>query len=185
MIRARLSLRGGGRFIVVKETPVDGRVTVVSRGPVTPAEALTLLNAVLKPNGFTAIQQGRVLKIVKRETAKKQNIPVAFGADPESIPETDELITQVIPVKNVDASKLRQDLQPLVSADADFTANQGSNSLILTDTCANIRRIVKIIANLDQHEATASDIRIVQHWSSPTRRRRRSSITSIFSPTPA
>ena len=32
-------------FIVVKETPVDGRVTVVSRGPVTPAEALTLLNA--------------------------------------------------------------------------------------------------------------------------------------------
>ena len=40
-----------------------------------------------------------MLKIVKRETAKKQNIPVAFGADPEAIPETDELITQVIPVR--------------------------------------------------------------------------------------
>ena len=53
-------------------------------------------------------------------------------------------------------------MTPLVSADADFTANQGSNSLILTDTCANIRRIVKIISKLDQHEATASDIRIVQ-----------------------
>ena len=37
---------------------------------------------------------------------------------------------------------------------------RGSNSLILTDASANIRRIVTIVSKLDQHEATTSNIMI-------------------------
>ena len=168
-------------FIVLKDTPVDGRVTVQG-GPVTPEESLTIINAVLRTNGFTAIQQdGRILKVVKLDKAKKQNIPVHFGADPTLISSSDELITQVIPVKNVDAAKLRQDLVPLISADADFTANQGSNSLILTDSSSNILRIVKIVSNLDQHEAAASDM-LVKQLTFANATNAAKLVTSVFAP---
>jgi general secretion pathway protein D len=148
-------------FIVVKEVTVSGRVTVLSKQPVTPEEAVTLLNTVLRVNGYTAIQMGRILKITTLDSAKKESIPVHFGSDPNEIPQTDELITQVIPVRSVDAVKLKTDLQPLIGS-ADFTANAGSNSIIMTDTSANIRRVVEIIYNLDKREASANAIKVRQ-----------------------
>jgi general secretion pathway protein D len=149
-------------FVIVKDAPVDGRVTVISLQPVTADEAVTLLNTVLKANGLAAIQNGRTLRIVAREKAKKSNIPVHYGADPAAIEPTDELITQVIPIKNVDAVKLRQDLTPLIGNDADVTANGGSNAIVITDTSANIRRVVEIISTLDRHDAGTSEIRIIR-----------------------
>ncbi len=148
-------------FIVVKDQPVDGRVTVMSRQSVTPQEAVGLLDSVLKVSGFTAIQTGRVLRITTRDKAKKANIPVFFGQDPAQIKATDELITQVIPIVAVDAVKLRQDLAPLISPDTDMTSNAASNSIIITDTSANVKRVVEIIWEMDHHQVSASDIKVI------------------------
>ena len=98
-------------FVIIKEGQVDGRVTVVSKQPVTPEEAVTILNAALRANGFAAIRSGRELRIIARDKAKKSNVPVHFGADPKEIDNTDEIITQVIPIQNVDAMKLREGAQ--------------------------------------------------------------------------
>ena len=149
-------------FVIVKDAPVDGRVTVISLQPVTAEVAVALLNTVLKGNGLAAIQNGRTLRIVAREKAKKSNIPVHYGSDAGAIEPTDELITQVIPIKNVDAVKLRQDLTPLIGNDADLTANGGSNAIVITDTSANIRRVVEIISTLDRHDTATSEIRIIR-----------------------
>jgi general secretion pathway protein D len=152
-----------GGFSVIKEGPVDGRVTLESKQPVTRQEAVALLDAALKANGFAAIQLERTLKILPRDKAKKNAIPVHFGADPKDIANTDELITQVIPIKNVDANKLKEDLKPLIdSQQADVTANEASNTLVITDTSANIRRIATIIFAMDQQEGTTTEMRIVQ-----------------------
>ncbi len=149
-------------FVVVKEAPVSGRITMLSKQPVSPQEAVTLLNTVLKNSGYTAIQMDRVLKIVSRDKAKKSNIPVHFGSDPTSIANTDELITQVVPLRSVDAVKLKQDILPLVGTDADLASNAASNALIITDTSANIRRVVEIVANLDKRDATENTIKVRQ-----------------------
>jgi type II secretion system protein D len=152
-----------GGFSVIKEGPVDGRVTLESKQPVTRQEAVALLDAALKANGFAAIQLERTLKIMPRDKAKKNAIPVHFGADPADIRNTDELITQVIPIRNVDANKLKEDLKPLIdSQQADVTANEASNTLVITDTSANVRRIATIIYAMDQQEGTTTEMRIVQ-----------------------
>jgi len=149
-------------FVVVKDTPLTGRVTVLSKQPVSPEEAVTLLNAVLKTNGYTAIQAGRILTITTRDKAKKSNIPVFFGADPKQIVQSDTLITQVIPLRSVDAVKLKKDLEPLIGTDADVSSNAASNSLIITDTSTNIYRIVNIVSNLDKRDATENTIFVKQ-----------------------
>lgn len=149
-------------FIIVKETKVEGRVTLLSKQAVSPDEAVSLLNTVLKTNGYAAIQMGRVLKIVPRDTAKRSSIPVRSGSDPTKIQPTDELITQVIPIKYADAAQLRADLAPLIGAEADFTANASSNSLIVTDSAANIKRIAEIISALDTHMADSAEVKVFQ-----------------------
>src|SRR3954452_22185334 len=143
-------LSAAAGFIVIKQVPkLEGRVTLVSKQPVTPDQAIPLLNSVLKNAGYAAVQQGRTLKINSFDKTKLANIPVKTVSDPSKVEDTDELITQVIPLKGADAMQLKQDLSPLMSADADFTANASSNSLIITDTSSNIKRIVEIVKSLD------------------------------------
>jgi len=149
-------------FIVVKEVKPEGRVTLVSRQPISGEEAISLLNTVLRKNHYAAIQQDRILKIVDADAAKRLNIPVHTGSDPEKIANTDELITQVIPLKYSDATQLKTDLQPLISPDADFTSNASSNALVITDTSANVKRIVQIVADLDTSVADSIDVKVFQ-----------------------
>ncbi|HWE04381.1 MAG TPA: secretin N-terminal domain-containing protein [Tepidisphaeraceae bacterium] len=148
-------------FSVIKEASADARVTVMSMQPLTPAQAVTLLNAVLKGDGLAAVQDGRTLRIVSREKAKRGNLPVQFGADPADIEPGDGFVTQVIPIHNVDAVKLRQDLMPLIGPDADVASNSGANAVVMTDTASNVRRIVQIISLLDKREGTTSEVKII------------------------
>lgn len=176
-----LSQTGGYQFI--KESPVDGRVTITSATPVTPPQALTLLNAALKHLGLTTVEQdNKLVKIMTVDKALKSNVPVHFGADPNEIANTDEIITQVIPIKSIDAVKLKQELQGMTSSTSDFTADAGSNSLIMTDASANIKRIVKIVSQLDQQITQTTAIRIWQlRFADATSAAKL--ITSLFNPT--
>jgi len=147
---------------VIEEVSVDGRITVFSRQPLSVAEAVSLLNTVLKEKGYAAVRTGRTLTIVTLEEAKRRNIPVRSGNDPSAIADSDEMITQVIPIRYADAVRLKDDLSTLISPYADLTANQSSNALILTDTGANIRRIVQIIQALDTTMSAVTDVRVYQ-----------------------
>ena len=150
-------------FVVIRDVPVDGRVTLLSLQPVSPEQAVTLLNTILRANGLAAMQNGRTLRIVREDRARRHaDTPVHFGADPSSIDATDELITQVIPIKNVDAVKLQADLKPIIGPDADVASNAGSNAIVMTDTSANVKRVVEIINTLDKGESSQSELKVIQ-----------------------
>jgi general secretion pathway protein D len=155
-------LSAAAGFVVVKQVAPQGRVTLVSKQPISADEAVSLLNTVLKNAGYAAIQQDRILKIVGATDATKMNIPVRTGRDPSKIANTDELITQVIPLRYSDATQLKTDLAPLISATAVFTSNASSNSLILTDTSANCRRLAEIVVALDTSVADSVDVKVIQ-----------------------
>jgi len=97
-------------------TSVRGKVDVWSTDPLTKDEAVNLLDTVLNQNNLAAIRHGRTLTIVNKDEAKTQNIPVIQGGDPETIPITDKVVTQIIPVRFVEVAQLLKDLQPLVSS---------------------------------------------------------------------
>jgi len=147
-------------FVIVQETPVTGTVNVISRQPLTADEAVDLLNTVLVEKGFVAIREGRILKIVNRTDAQKKDLPVMTGADPAQIPRKDNMVTQILPVRYADVSKLIDNLRPLLSDDASISANDASNAIIMTDTQTNVRRIAEIISALDTSISGVSTIRV-------------------------
>ncbi|MDX9980177.1 MAG: secretin N-terminal domain-containing protein [Lentisphaeria bacterium] len=146
-------------FIIVKDAPVSGSVDVWSHQPLAPDEAVELLNTVLARQGLAAVRTGRVLRIVSRSAALAADLPVAAGADPETIDRSDSMATQIIPVKYADAAKLVENLRPLLGEGSQLSANASSNSLILTDTRTNIRRMALIVRALDTSISNITEIR--------------------------
>ena len=147
-------------YIIVLETPVRGTVDMWSAQPVSKDEAIQLLNLALNKNGYTARVQGRNLIVSSKDDAKKQNIPIHTGNDPAEIPETAEMVMQIIPLRHIDATQAAKDLGTLLPSSATLTPNQDSNSLIVTDTQINIHHIVEIVAALDTSIDSGSAIRV-------------------------
>jgi general secretion pathway protein D len=72
---------------------------------------------------------------------------------------SDEIVTQVIQVKNVNAAQLVPILRSLVNQNGHLAAYPPSNILIISDRAANVNRIQRIIGRIDQ--AGDSDVEIV------------------------
>jgi type II secretory pathway component GspD/PulD (secretin) len=159
MVLNYLSEAAGFIINVKPGTSVRGKVDVWSNDPLTKEEALDLLDTVLIQNSLAAIRNGKVLTIVNRDEAKTQSIPVIQGSDPEKIPMTDKIVTQIIPVRFVEVGQLVKDLQPLVSMQTTMTANEAGNSIVITDTQANIRKVAEVIHAIDMG---AEDVTVVK-----------------------
>ena len=156
-------------FIIVLDTRVNGNVSVISSHSMTKDEAVDLLNNVLNKNGYAAIRDGRTLTIVDKNDAKTRNIPVKSGNKPEEIPNNDEIVTQIIPIRFVEARQLVSDLSSFVSSQATVVANEAGNSVVITDTQSNIRHLTEIIRAIDDSAEAETEIRVFRlKYASPT-----------------
>lgn len=147
-------------FIIVLEARVEGRVDVWSAQPLDQDEAVVLLNSVLNKNGFAAIRNERTLTIINRDDAKKRNTPVVQGGNPDLIPKNDDIVTQIIPLRFINAVQVSKDLATLIPSSANVAANEGGNALLVTDTQANIHRLAQIIKALDTSISSSFSIKV-------------------------
>ena len=158
MVLSYLSDAAG--FIIVLDTHVNGNVSVISSHPMTRNEAVDLLNSVLNKNGYAAIRNGRTLTILDKNDAKTRDIPVKSGNKPDEIPNNAEIVTQIIPIRFVEARQLVSDLTSFVSPQATVVANEEGNSIVITDTQSNIRHLTEIIKAVDDSAEAETEIRV-------------------------
>jgi len=147
-------------FIILGDTKVRGDVTILSKQPLNREEAVDLLDTILNEKGYTAIRRGRILKIVEKDKALIEDIPVKSGSDPADIPKKDVMVTQIIPIRFGNAGELIENISELLPEYATISANNGSNAIILTDTQTNIHRIAEIVSALDTSISSISEIRV-------------------------
>lgn len=146
--------------VIVPETDVRGKVDVWSNQPLTKEEALDVLSKALTKNGYSLRRDGRTLTVLSQADAKRGDIPVKSGYEPDTIPKNDEIVTQIIPVRFINAVQLSKDLLPLIPTGTTMTANEGGNALVITDTQAAIRRMAEIIKALDTTVSSLSAVRV-------------------------
>ena len=155
-------------FIIVQDTRVNGTVTVSGKH-LTRDEAVNMLNAVLNKNGYAAIRDGRTLTIVDKNDAKTRDIPVNTGNNPDLIPKDAQIVTQIIPIRFVEARQLVSDLSSFVSPQATVVANEAGNSIVITDTQANIHHLMQIIRAIDNSAEAETEIQVFPlKYASPT-----------------
>jgi hypothetical protein len=148
-------------FIINKETDVRGTVEVWSKEPLTKDEAVEVLNSVLKKNGCAVIRNGRILTIVAQDAVQHLDVPVEIGNNPKNVERGDEVVTQIIPVRYASVTQLVPNLQQLLPTTANLSANESANSLLLTATKTDVKRMLKIVDALDTSIASVSSIRVI------------------------
>jgi type II secretory pathway component GspD/PulD (secretin) len=147
-------------FVIVLETPVKGTIDMWSAQPISREEAIPLLNLALNRLGYTATVQGRTLLVAAKDEARKRSLPVRTGNDPREIPANADMVMQVIPLRHITAAKVASDIASLVPPSALLTANEDSNSLVVTDTNLNVRHVVEIVSALDLSVQSDSALKI-------------------------
>jgi len=124
-----------------------GKITIISATPVSRSAAYQIFLSALKAQGFTALQgTGGIVKIIPVGEGKQ-----AANGPSSGVPRGgDQMVTHIVSIENGSANKLIPLLRPLMAPTSQLSAYEPSNSLIITDYAENIRRLLKVVARIDQ-----------------------------------
>ena len=150
-----------GRNFVV-DPRVKAKVTVVSARSMNREEVYQVFLSVLQVHGYAAVQVGEIIKILPDVNAKQGPVVTGGGSTQAT---GDELVTRVVPIKNVPAAQMVPILRPLVPQQGHLAAYPNSNVLVVSDRAANIKRLISIINRIDRPDSQEIEVVPLQHAS--------------------
>jgi general secretion pathway protein D len=106
------------------------------------------LLATLSVNQFATFVQGDVVTVVPDANARQLPTPVYSDANFKA--GDDEWVTLLLTPKKACTPHLVPILRPLMPQAAHMAADLNSNSLIMTDRAANLRRVADLVERLDK-----------------------------------
>ncbi|MBI3074167.1 MAG: type II secretion system secretin GspD [Deltaproteobacteria bacterium] len=136
-----------GKNFILTEKVKGRKISIFSPRKVRIGEAWKAFLSALEVNGLTVVPSGNYLKLVEQRDANQ--MPITTLPDKEPVPDDDRFLTRLIPVKHVELAEIQNVINKLKGRGSDLTPYAPTNTLILSDTAANIRRILKIIERLD------------------------------------
>jgi len=148
----------------ITDPKVKGKIQVISQKPLSTDELYALFLSILEVQGFTAITNGDVIRVVPLRDARSSATPVSKG-DSEKKTAQSEIVTQVIQLNNVTAANLIPVLRPMMPQEGHMAAYAPSNALILADTAGNIQRIRKVIEQIDREAVSGTEVVKLKHAS--------------------
>ena len=124
---------------------VTGKVTLMTPTRISPAEAYQVFLSALEIKGFTAVEDGKVIRIITTAAARQSGRKVIPDGDMRG----EGFVTKLIRMAYVHPQDISRPLTPLISKDGNLIAYPATNSLIITDSVHNIRKIESLIRALD------------------------------------
>jgi general secretion pathway protein D len=135
----------GKNFIV--DPRVNAKVTMLSATPMSAGAFYEAFLSVLQVYGYVAVPAGKVIKIVPNTDSRQlpsRDLPDQINSG------SDELVTQIITLKNISAAQLVPLLRPLVPQYGQLAAYAAGNMLIISDRSSNVSRILRIVERMDE-----------------------------------
>jgi general secretion pathway protein D len=131
----------GKNFIV--DPRVKGKVNVVSTTEIDNDEFYHLFLSILQVHGYIAVEGDGFAKILPQTHIKNNSAMLSATAN-------DHIVTTTIPILNVKANQMIPVLRPIISQHGHLASYTPSNTIIVTDTQANIARLKNVISQLDK-----------------------------------
>jgi general secretion pathway protein D len=159
-------------WIFVQEKRVSGTIEATSNTDVSVASVLEILNTalarhnaiILNPYSPRLPKPGEVLKVQDTDVGKRLNLEIHVGSDPDTIPITDQMRTQIVPLKAVNVVEVNKELgDTLRNAMGDggsVSVTTYSNSMVLVGRSQGINRAVRILRVIDVSTSAELKIRV-------------------------
>lgn len=124
---------------------LSGNVTVISANELTQAGVWQLFQSMLRVRGFVAVDAGVIWEVVPEDEAlaKPGGQPLGGRAGEQDV------ITKLVPLDRLPSAEAVRVLRPLVADTGYIEAVPDPNAIIITDTQANVDRIIEIARTFD------------------------------------
>jgi general secretion pathway protein D len=133
-----------GRTLVL-DPNVTGTVTVISAQPLDEDGVWELFQSVLAVQGWAALPSGSLWRIVPQSAIREGGGVLESDAPLGRL----DVITRLVPLRNFPATTAVGALRPLVASSGYIEAIVDTNTIVITDTAENVRRIETIARALD------------------------------------
>jgi general secretion pathway protein D len=140
-----MSVLTGMNFVI--DERVRGKVTIISPSKISVDEAYQVFESVLEVHGFATVKSKGVVKIIPTTDARTKSIETRIREESGGI--DDQIITQIIPLKFANPDEIKRLLTPLIGRSSVILSYPDTNTLIITDTGSNIKRLTRILDVVD------------------------------------
>lgn len=135
----------------ILDNQVKGPITIITNTPLDANGVWEVFLSALTVRDFTTVKVGSSIKIVRLQEASSNPLKT-YSSD--EIPSTANFVTQLYTLENTSAGDMINSIKPLVSKrGGDIQVYKQTNTLIITDSGQNIKRIIEIIRELDKEGA--------------------------------
>ncbi len=128
---------------------VKGGVILNTYGETKDIDTRSLLETILRINGYGMVKQGELYRIVPLGDVSHLPIPPERKTDAGSIPEDDQTMLDLIFLKYVTSSELVKVLQPFIGENASMYEYAPANLLLILDSRRNMRRTLELVSMFD------------------------------------
>lgn len=155
-----VSQETGKNFIV--DPRVNGKITLISSKPLKRHEVYQVFLSVLGLLGYSAIENGNVVKIIPNMESGEVATAVATKRAPG---QGDEVVVRVIPLTNVSSTQMIPVLRPLLPQWSNISSYSPGNVLILLGRANNLKRLATVIQEIDKAANNAIQVVAMKHAS--------------------
>jgi len=124
---------------------VTGKITIMTPTKMSPDEAYQVFLSALEIKGFTAVEDGTVTRIIPAASARQSGLKVIQDGDGRG----EGFVTKLIRMKFVNPQDMVRAITPLITKDGLLIAYPNTNSIIITDSVYNIKKIEILIHAMD------------------------------------
>ncbi len=124
-------------------------------------EALLAIESILAMHGVALVPMGdKFLKVVPIATARQEGMVTGTGEIRKDAEDTDHLVSQIVMLKHIDIAEAQSSIQNFLHSYGKIIALERVNSVLITDTAVNIKRILEILQYIDQPVESREELRI-------------------------
>src|SRR5579863_4668731 len=139
---------------------VKGGVILNTYGETKDIDTRSLLETILRINGFGMVKQGELYRIVPLTDISHLPITPETKTDPNSIPEDDRTMLNLVFLKYITADELAKVLEPFQGENARIYVYAPANLLLMLDSQRSMRRLMEMVALFDNDQLANQRVRV-------------------------
>src|ERR1700682_6200706 len=141
---------------------VKGGVILNTYGETKDIDTRSLLEAILRINGFGMVQQGDLYRIVPLSEISHLPLAPQSITNPSEIPEDDRTMLNLVFLKYVGVEELAKVLEPFIGENARMFTYMPANLLLLLDSRRNMRRTMELVSLFDSDTLANQRVRLFE-----------------------
>lgn len=146
----------------VLDPRVKGSVVLNTFGETKNIDTRSLLETILRINGFGMVKQGDLYRIVPLSIISHLPVPIERTSDAGQIPDDDRTMLNLIFLKYVTADELEKVLNPFLGENAVAYTYAPANLIFLLDSHRNMRRLMELISLFDSDTLANQRVRLFE-----------------------